>query len=182
MVNFEDGTLVKGAYVVIDGAEYPVVMPEYSGNTPTSAENLNKMQEDLQKEIDKLKIITNGTRNKVYLIGKQNASPTGASTSGQLALFVSNLGDYNESVPAFFAINKDGEVERTVLATVPSSAKKVYVYTDDEYDYIFLYAPNYHDNFFVDVLVNYNVTLDLQEMTVDEFNTYITSMTKVAEV
>lgn len=47
MINFEDGTLVKGAYVIIDGAEYPVHMPEYSGNTPTSAENFNKMQEDL---------------------------------------------------------------------------------------------------------------------------------------
>ena len=131
-------------------------------------------------ELDKR--IINGTRNKVYLVGKQNANPTGTANSGQLALFISNLGDYNESVPCFFAINKDGEVERTVLATVPSSTKKVYVYTDNEYDYIFLHAPNYHDNFFVDVLVNCNVTLDLQEMTVDEFNTYVANMTKVTEV
>lgn len=48
-MKFEDGTLVKGAYVVIDGVEIEVHMPEYSGNTPVSAENLNKMQQDLLK-------------------------------------------------------------------------------------------------------------------------------------
>lgn len=47
MFNFENGTLVKGAYVEINGVQYPVVMPEYSGNTPISAENLNKMQNEL---------------------------------------------------------------------------------------------------------------------------------------
>ena len=46
-MKFENGTLVKGAYVVIDGVEHEVHMPEYSGNTPASAENLNKMQEDI---------------------------------------------------------------------------------------------------------------------------------------
>lgn len=46
-MKFKDGTLVKGAYVIIDGVEYEVHMPEYSGNTPVTAENLNKMQEDI---------------------------------------------------------------------------------------------------------------------------------------
>lgn len=46
-MKFENGTLVKGAYVVIDGIEHEVHMPKYSGNTPCSAENLNKMQEDI---------------------------------------------------------------------------------------------------------------------------------------
>ena len=46
-MKFKDGTLIKGAYVIIDGVEYEVHMPEYSGNTPVSAENLNKMQEDM---------------------------------------------------------------------------------------------------------------------------------------
>lgn len=48
MVNFEEGTLIKGAYVVINGEEIPVHMPEYSGNTPMSPENLNKMQTDME--------------------------------------------------------------------------------------------------------------------------------------
>ena len=41
MFKFKDGTLKKGAYVVIDGVEYEVHMPEYEGETPLSAENLN---------------------------------------------------------------------------------------------------------------------------------------------
>lgn len=52
MVNFEDGTLVSGAYVEINGVQYPVHMPQYSGNTPASAENLNKMQTDLKTELN----------------------------------------------------------------------------------------------------------------------------------
>ena len=56
---FENGTLVKGAYVVIGGVEYEVHMPEYSGNTPTSAENLNKMQEDLKNELTGEEIYNN---------------------------------------------------------------------------------------------------------------------------
>lgn len=49
MVDFEDGQLVKGPYVVIDGEEYPVIMPKYKGNTPISSENLNKLQTDIIK-------------------------------------------------------------------------------------------------------------------------------------
>ena len=48
-MKFEDGILVKGAYVVINGVKYEVHMPEYSGNTPATAENLNKAQEDVIK-------------------------------------------------------------------------------------------------------------------------------------
>lgn len=51
MINFQDGELVKGAYVVIDGKEYKVHMPRYSGKTPLSSENLNKMQVELLKTI-----------------------------------------------------------------------------------------------------------------------------------
>lgn len=54
MVNFEDGTLIKNAYVVIDGKEQPVIMPKYSGKTPMSSENLNKVQNDLLEEIQKV--------------------------------------------------------------------------------------------------------------------------------
>ena len=46
-MKFEAGTLTKGAYVEINGIEYPVHMPQYSGNTPLTPENLNKMQEDI---------------------------------------------------------------------------------------------------------------------------------------
>lgn len=54
MVNFEGGQLVEGAYVLIDGVKYPVVMPKYEGNTPLTPENLNKIQRDLTEVIDEV--------------------------------------------------------------------------------------------------------------------------------
>ena len=47
MFQFEDGTLKKGAYVVINGVEYEVHMPEYEGKTPLSSENLNRAVNEL---------------------------------------------------------------------------------------------------------------------------------------
>lgn len=73
MVNWEDGQLIQGPYVEINGTQYPVVMPEYSGNTPITAENLNKMQFDLQNEIVNLqtqmnKIVESGSNeNGTYI-------------------------------------------------------------------------------------------------------------------
>lgn len=52
MINFENGKLEEGAYVIIDGVKYPVVMPRYSGKTPVSAENLNYMQDLIKEDID----------------------------------------------------------------------------------------------------------------------------------
>lgn len=52
MVYFENGELVEGAYVEIEGVKYPVHMPKYTGNTPVSAENLNKAQSDLEEKIE----------------------------------------------------------------------------------------------------------------------------------
>lgn len=66
MVIFEDGTLVEGAYVLIDGVKYPVVMPNYSGKTPLNSENMNKLQNDLIEDIDNIQEIIEtftGTKN-----------------------------------------------------------------------------------------------------------------------
>lgn len=65
MVNFEDGQLVKGAYVLINGVEYPVIMPQYSGNTPLTSENLNKIQRDMQTEISKVQNGVNALETEV---------------------------------------------------------------------------------------------------------------------
>ena len=53
MVNFENGELIKEAYVEIDGKEYEVHMPQYSGKTPLSAEIINKAQKELKQETKK---------------------------------------------------------------------------------------------------------------------------------
>lgn len=46
MFKFKDGTLKKKAYVTINDIEYEVIMPEYEGSTPLSAENLNRAQKE----------------------------------------------------------------------------------------------------------------------------------------
>lgn len=74
MVDFKEGQLVKGAYVVIDGVEHEVHMPQYSGNTPLTPENLNKMQEDLENETDEKTKKNIATRT----FGRQNVSVTQA--------------------------------------------------------------------------------------------------------
>lgn len=52
LINFQDGVLVKGAYVTIDEEEYPVTKAEYSGTTPLSAYVLNKMQQNIKEAIE----------------------------------------------------------------------------------------------------------------------------------
>lgn len=52
MVEFKEGQLIKGAYVVINNVEYEVHMPQYSGDTPVTPENLNKIQEDSENYTD----------------------------------------------------------------------------------------------------------------------------------
>lgn len=51
MFKFKNGTLKKNAYVTIDGVEYEVHMPEYESETPLSAENLNRVTEDVETEL-----------------------------------------------------------------------------------------------------------------------------------
>lgn len=68
MVKFENGTLIKGAYVEINGAEHNVHMPEIEGDTPASAENLNKLQEDLCGFSNKLEILQDTDKGATVVI------------------------------------------------------------------------------------------------------------------
>lgn len=131
--------------------------------------------------IESKRIIANGKKNTYYLIGTQFSNPTGPVNAGQLVLFVSNAGVYNANIPALYLVDRDGNCSKFAFATEEGTQKKIMVYTNNTRDYIFLQAPDYHDNFFVDVLVDYNITFAVQEMTADEFNTYVASMTKLSE-
>ncbi len=42
-INWENGEMSREGYVLIDGQQYQTVQPEYTGNTPINAENLNIM-------------------------------------------------------------------------------------------------------------------------------------------
>lgn len=50
MIKFEDGQLIKPAYVTIDGVENEVTPAKYEGNTPLSSYNLNRMQEKILED------------------------------------------------------------------------------------------------------------------------------------
>ena len=133
------------------------------------------------KTIEDKTIIKNGKRERFYLIGKQNANSTGPGNAGQLTLFVNNIGIYQNCIPAYFMVNRNGECFKHSIGTESGALKQIITYTNNTYNYIFLYAPNYHDNYFVDVVANYNVTLDIQEMTSEDFNSFITGMEKISQ-
>ena len=54
-INWENGELIKGAFVTIDNTEYPVTPDEIDGTTPLDADTLNLMQDNIEDAIDELK-------------------------------------------------------------------------------------------------------------------------------
>lgn len=71
-ISFEDGTLVTAGYVTIEGQNYEVNEAVYEGNTPLSAFNLNKMQDNIEKDI-------NSTKEHKYTLVLTNAVEAGAN-------------------------------------------------------------------------------------------------------
>lgn len=59
IIEFKGATKVKNAYVEIEGTQYEVVPAEYSGETPLTPYNINRMQENLLTHIYQLKITSN---------------------------------------------------------------------------------------------------------------------------
>lgn len=51
---FENGTKVADGYVEIDGINYNTVQPQYVGETPLNAENLNQMQDNIEEAIGEI--------------------------------------------------------------------------------------------------------------------------------
>ncbi len=57
-ITFEEGTIKKQGYVLIDGQEIPIVDTEYEGNTPLSPYILNRIQSNINEISYLLKIST----------------------------------------------------------------------------------------------------------------------------
>ena len=55
-INFQDGTKIKDAVVTINEQEYVVIPAQYLGTTPLSRFNLNKMQDNIEKAINEIKL------------------------------------------------------------------------------------------------------------------------------
>lgn len=117
-MKFEAGTLIKGAYVVINGVEHEVHMPEYEGNTPLTPENLNKMQEDLMKEIKGTVIYENEE-------GKATSFSLNQTLDDAERIRVHYIGKHSEVVKQLKCVKEldviDGKVEDTLEAMYSGS-------------------------------------------------------------
>ena len=51
-IPFEDGTKTQEAYVTINEQNYPVTPAVWQGTTPLKAQNLNKMQDNIEEAIN----------------------------------------------------------------------------------------------------------------------------------
>lgn len=51
-IPFEDGTKTQEAYVTINEQNYQVTPATWTGNTPLKAQNLNKMQDNVEEAIN----------------------------------------------------------------------------------------------------------------------------------
>lgn len=112
-IPFEDGTKTQEAYVTIDEQNYQVTPATWTGNTPLKAQNLNKMQDNIEEAI-------NIQRATVTLESTVNANtnytlPTGMYYEvGNDSLEINYCGsklikgvDYNE-------VGTDGDVSTTI--------------------------------------------------------------------
>lgn len=82
-INFQDGQLVSQGYVEIDGTHHQIHEAEYTGTTPLSAYMLNKLQDNIETETDKI-VDTVATTTKKGLMSsadktKLNGIATGAN-------------------------------------------------------------------------------------------------------
>lgn len=51
-IPFEDGVKTQEAYVTIDGQNHQVTPAVWTGTTPLKAQNLNKMQDNIEEAIN----------------------------------------------------------------------------------------------------------------------------------
>ena len=100
-INWENGEKTSDGYVIIDGETYNTVEPEYSGNTPLNAANLNVMDkgiEDAKKAFDSINPIVNTESNsgtiKIGKVGIEwgtvSINPAGNGYASQVVTFNNN--------------------------------------------------------------------------------------------
>lgn len=74
-IPFEDGTKTQEAYVTIDEQNYQVTPAVWTGTTPLKAQNLNKMQDNIEEAINIQQ--ANVTLNSTVNANTNYALPTG---------------------------------------------------------------------------------------------------------
>lgn len=110
--NWQNGTLVSKAKVEIDGKVYEVEPEQYEGQTPTSAENFNKMQDGIYEDIDANKEAINTLSYNVVTNG--DAVKTGRKIDGKdeyVKRFKINISNRQGTAPLGFILSNVTIVE-----------------------------------------------------------------------
>ena len=74
-IPFEDGVKIKNATVTIQGQEYEVTPAQYSGKTPFSSLNLNKMQDNIDNAKAE-KTVVNAIESRVATLEESSTQST----------------------------------------------------------------------------------------------------------
>lgn len=110
-IPFEDGVKTQEAYVTIDEQNYQVTPATWTGNTPLKAQNLNKMQDNIEEAI-------NIQRATVTLSSTVNANTNYTIPLyyqvGNNSLEVYYLGSKLEKGVDYNEIGTAGEVSNTI--------------------------------------------------------------------
>lgn len=120
-----------------------------------------------------------GLRSRYYLIGTWSTTPG----YQQLTMFVSNLDYYDSAIAGFINIDRNNKIAISPIASWDLSKyrKKIYIYKSGNYDYIFLYSPNYNDEWYMEIIRrNRMSSLLWREFTETEFQNYVKDMTLVS--
>lgn len=134
-IPFEDGVKLKNATVTIQGQEYEVKPAQYSGKTPVSSFNLNKMQDNIENakaeksDMEYHGILINQLREKVLNL-EDNTEDSGwqtASLTGDFKAYQDN----SKYTPRYRKIGKIVEIEGVVspTKTLTGSGTQVTIFT-----------------------------------------------------
>lgn len=112
-IPFEDGVKTQEAYVTINEQNYQVTPATWTGNTPLKAQNLNKMQDNIEEAINIQRATV--TLNTTVNANTNYTLPTGMYYEvGNDSLEINYCGsklikgvDYNE-------VGTDGDVSNTI--------------------------------------------------------------------
>lgn len=72
-VNWESGTKTREGYTIVNGETFQTVQPEYTGNTPVNADNLNIMDEGIDNLYN-------------YVLARHKVLWTGTWSSGNITV------------------------------------------------------------------------------------------------
>lgn len=155
-IEFENGELVTGAYVTINGIDYPVQMPIYTGSTPLSAETFNQMQENIEEAIEGTILYENSTGTSSNITLNQSS----ANFSKMKIKFVNNRTNAENWVEVD---NPNGKVVNSVM-----------FYKGASYPYIMLAQVSISGT---SITWDYNQRVSLIDGT--ETTDYVTNITKI---